>query len=616
MTTAPSAAPVPHKPLRLWPGVVAAVLLCMVRYVSPLIFPEAGAVALIGGILGALAIVVWWLFFSRAPWLERLGALVLMTVAPVVMMRIVHESIATGMMGMMLPLYSVPAMSVALAAWAVSTRRFSSGLRRTSLVAAILLACGAFALLRTDGVRGAGSDIHWRWTPTSEERLLSQTTDEPPPLPLPRSSAAAPTEPVAPPTAIATPLPVPARDAEKPAAAPATPPPTALAANDAEWPGFRGPDRDSSVHGVRIDTDWSHAPPVQLWRRAIGPGWSSFAVRGDLIYTQEQRGEDEIVSAYKLSTGEPVWRHRDPVRFWESNGGAGPRATPTLNNGRVYAFGATGILNALDAASGTLLWSRNVAAETNTEVPGWGFASSPLVIDDVVIVAVDATLAGYDVASGRRRWVGPVHHGSYSSPHRTTIDGVPQVLLLGGSGVTSLAPANGTLLWEHPWQGVAIVQPALTSDGVVINTIGGTGGNGTRRLAVAHGASGWNVEERWTSNGLKPYYNDFVVHKGFAFGFDGSILACIDMETGKRVWKGGRYGNGQLLLLADQDVLLVLSEDGDLALVAATPDEFKEVARIPAIQGKTWNHPVIVGDVLLVRNGEEMAALRLSLASR
>jgi outer membrane protein assembly factor BamB len=368
------------------------------------------------------------------------------------------------------------------------------------------------------------------------------------------------------------------------------------------------------VHGVRIDTDWSRTPPVQLWRRPIGPGWSSFAVRSDLIYTQEQRGDDEIVSAYRMSTGEPVWRHRDPVRFWESNGGAGPRATPTLNNGRVYAFGATGILNALDATSGKLLWSRNVAAETKTEVPGWGFASSPLVVDDVVIVAADATLVGYDVGTGRSRWVGPTHRGSYSSPHRTTIDGIPQVLLLGGTGITSLAPASGTLLWEHAWQGAAIVQPALTSDGVVINTIGGTGGNGTRRLAVAHDPSGWNVEERWTSNGLKPYFNDFVVHKGYAFGFDGSILACIDMETGKRMWKGGRYGNGQLLLLADQDLLLVLSEEGILALVEATSGAFKEIARVPAIEGKTWNHPVLVGDVLLVRNGEEMAAFRLSLA--
>jgi outer membrane protein assembly factor BamB len=609
--------PAPGKALRLWPGVVAAGLLCLIRFVAPLIFPEVGAFAIIGGVVGALAIVVWWLFFSRASWAERLGAMAVMIVAPVVTLRVVHESIATGMMGMMLPLYSIPVMSVALVAWAVITRSMSNGIRRSSLAATLLLACGAFGLLRTDGVRGAGSDIHWRWTPTSEQRLLAQANEEPAPLPLAPPNAEAPKEPVAPPAASALPEPTVPHDAAKVADAPVTPTPiTTLASNDAEWPGFRGPDRDSSVHGVRIETDWARTPPIQLWRRAIGPGWSSFAVRGDLIYTQEQRGDDEIVSAYRMSTGEPVWRHRDPVRFWESNGGAGPRGTPTLEHGRVYTFGATGILNALDASSGKLLWSRNVATETKTEVPEWGFASSPLVMDDVVIVAADATLVGYDVTTGHPRWVGPVHKGSYSSPHRTTIDGVPQVLLLGGSGVTSLAPANGTVLWEHPWQGVAIVQPALTSDGVVINSIGGTGGNGTRRLAVAHSAGGWKVEERWTSSGLKPYYNDFVVHKGYAFGFDGSILAAIDMETGKRVWKGGRYGNGQLLLLADQDLLLVLSEDGVLALVSATPDEFKEVARVPALDGKTWNHPVIVGDVLLVRNGEEMAAFRLPLASR
>jgi hypothetical protein len=134
-----------------------------------------------------------------------------------------------------------------------------------------------------------------------------------------------------------------------------------------------------------------------------------------------------------------------------------------------------------------------------------------------------------------------------------------------------------------------------------------SGGMGIRRLAVAHGPGAWTAEARWTSNGLKPYFNGFVVHKGHAFGFDGNILACIDLEDGKRKWKGGRYGNGQLVLLPDQDLLLVISEDGELALVRATPDQFSEVARFPALDAKTWNHPVLVGDVLLVRNGQEMA---------
>ena len=190
---------------------------------------------------------------------------------------------------------------------------------------------------------------------------------------------------------------------------------------------------------------------------------------------------------------------------------------------------------------------------------------------------------------------------------------------MSGAGAVSVAPADGTLLWEYAWPGVPIVQPALIADGDVLITttsVAGTGGIGARRLHVAHGPGGWTVEDRWTSNGLKPYFNDFVVHNGHAFGFDGSILASIDLEDGKRTWKGGRYGNGQLVLLPDQDLLLVLSEDGELALVRANPDQFTEIARFPVLDAKTWNHPVLVGDVLLVRNGEEMAAFRLTLEGR
>jgi outer membrane protein assembly factor BamB len=608
----------PTKSIRLWPGVIAAALLLLVRLVVPLILPESPILGVIGAVVCALAIVVWWLFFSRAPWSERLGAIAVMIVGLFATSRFVDQSISNGMMGMMLPIYATPALTVALVGAVVASRRLSSGGRRTAIAAAILLACGAFTLLRTGGISGGGiSDLHWRWTPSPEEKLLARAADEP--------LAAAAVVPPPTTTVEEAPRDSPTKTADAPAAVPSPaaakmPRPASTATKvRGDWPGFRGPDRDGVIRGVRIETDWTKSPPVQLWRRPIGPGWSSFAVRGDVFYTQEQRGDDEIVAAYNITTGEPVWRHRDPVRFWESNGGAGPRATPTLSNDRVYAFGATGILNALDSASGKTLWSRNASTDTGVEVPGWGFASSPLIVGDEVIVAASGRLAAYDIGTGHPRWFGPTGGGGYSSPHLVTIGGVAQVLLLRGARSTSVAPGDGTLLWEHTWQsaGVSIVQPALTSDGDIL-IVGGDamGGTGIRRLGVAHGPAGWTVEERWTSNGLKPYFNDFVVHKGHAFGFDGSILACINLEDGKRKWKGGRYGNGQLVLLPDEDLLLVLSEEGELALVSATTDKFTEMARVPAIDGKTWNHPVLVGDVLLVRNGEEMAAFRLSLANR
>ena len=184
-----------------------------------------------------------------------------------------------------------------------------------------------------------------------------------------------------------------------------------------------------------------------------------------------------------------------------------------------------------------------------------------------------------------------------------------------GAGATSVIPGDGTLLCDTRGR-APIVQPAQVANGaVLISTADAMGAaNGTRRIAIAHRPGGWTVEERWTSNGLKPYFNDFVVHKGHAFGFDGSILACIDIEDGKRMWKGGRYATANSSV-AGSGRLLVLSEEGELALVRATPDQFTELARFPALEGKTWNHPVLVGDVLLVRNGQEMAAFRLSLAA-
>jgi outer membrane protein assembly factor BamB len=489
-------------------------------------------------------------------------------------------------------------LSLAFVGWAVATSRLSNGARRATMVATILVACAVWTPVRTTGINGDHvAAFAWRWTKTPEQQLLAPAGEQPPPLPLPQVAAATPEERLVAPAA------------DEPSAIPIT---VATAKTGADWPGFRGPRRDGIIRGLRIETDWSRSPPVVLWRKPIGPGWSSFAVRDGLLYTQEQRGDDEIVACYDATTGKPVWTHRDPARFFESNGGAGPRATPTLSGGRVYAFGATGILNALDARDGAVLWSRNVASDGPVDVPVWGFSSSPLVVDDVVIVAAAGQLVAYNLAGGDLRWRGPADGGSYSSPQLVTIDGVTQILLLSEAGATSVGPTDGTVLWTYKKPGTRIVQPTQTTNGnVLIADI-----EGLRRIAVAHGPGGWTVEERWTSNALKPYFNDFVVHNGHAFGFDGRILASVDLADGTRRWKGGRYGNGQLVLLPDQNVLLVLSEEGELVLVAATPDRFTELARFPAITGKTWNHPVLVGDVLFVRNGEEMVAFRLPLAAR
>ena len=568
-----------RKPLRVWPGVVLALLILALRFVAPAVGPEkigqmpVSVIAAFGGLFASVAILLWWLVFSRAAWLERLAVFPLIAIALYVTYRLVHPSIAGGAMGFLLPVMALPVVSVALVAWAVGSRRLATTPRRLSMVVVMFLAFGIFTVIRTGGFNGDfKNDLHWRRTKTPEEQLLAKGEE----------------------TTIAA--------------------PTAATGTNREWPGFRGSNRDGVVSGVRLETDWTKSPPKEMWRRPIGPGWSSFAVHGDFVYTQEQRGNDEIVACYNLSDGKPIWRHKDPARFYESNAGAGPRGTPTLHKDRVYTFGATGILNALDATTGNVIWTRNAASDTKAKTPGWGFSSSPLVIDDLVIVATAGTLAAYDTNTGQPRWLGPNGGGGYSSPHPVTINGVAQVVMLADPGAVGINPTDGKVLWQYPLpSGTRITQPAVTQEGDLLLSVGD--GNDVYRVAVSKGSDGWKTEERWASSGINPFFNDLVVHKGYAYGFVGGEIACMDLKDGSRKWSDGNYGHGQLVALPDQDALLVLTESGDIALLKAAADKLTEFGRIPAIKGKTWNHPVLVGDVVLVRNGEEMAAFKLPLAS-
>jgi outer membrane protein assembly factor BamB len=178
------------------------------------------------------------------------------------------------------------------------------------------------------------------------------------------------------------------------------------------------------------------------------------------------------------------------------------------------------------------------------------------------------------------------------------------------AGVTSYKPNDGKILWDLPVTGIRIIQPAIIADNDILIDAGDV--KGVQRIGIKKVSDRWSVEEQWTSNRFKPNFNDLVIHKGHVFGFEGPCLVCMDIEKGDRIWRGGRYA-GQLILLADQDLLLILSEDGELALVIASSEQFKELARFPAIEGKTWNHPALAGDILVVRNSQEMAAFRLPL---
>jgi outer membrane protein assembly factor BamB len=562
--------------LRLWPGVVVVALQWVAVFGTGLVAPATVVhfFGMVGGpLVGALLLALWWLFFSRASWTDRIGGIVAPVVCFLVTQRLVHETA-----GMALVVFGIPVLCLAFVAALLVTRRWPAARRRWGVAAVLVLACAFWMTVRTNGVDGAlNVDFAWRWSATSEETFLASSTA---------------------------------------AAEPGAVSEAGIDVDGPSWPEFRGSERNSRVTGVALDPDWNGSPPEELWRRPIGPGWSSFAVVGDRLFTQEQRGEDEVVSCYSAATGDPLWVHRDRARFWESLAGAGPRATPTFHEGRVYAYGATGILNCLDAADGSPIWSRDVTVDSEATVPDWGFASSPLVVDDLVIVFAGGAdgkgVAAYDRATGEPRWFAPTGQLSYSSPQLASIDAIPQILILTGDGATGLSPEDGAVFWEHAWPlsgGARIVQPGVLDGGRVL--IGTGFGQGVRLVTVSLQSGAWTVDEGWTSRNLKPYYNDFVAHREHLFGFDGSILACIDLETGARQWKRGRSGNGQLLLIADQNLLLVLSERGEIVLVNADPEAFEELARMPAIAGKTWNHPVLVEDRLFVRNGEEAAAFRL-----
>lgn len=400
-----------------------------------------------------------------------------------------------------------------------------------------------------------------------------------------------------------------------------------LAATTADdFPQFLGPERTGVLPAARLSPDWQGHPPRELWRRAVGEGWGAFAVVGAYAVTQEQRVGDEAIVCYRVADGEPVWAHVYPARFDESTGGSnmggtGPRATPTIVAGRVYALGATGILHCLEGATGRVVWSVDVQDDNAGHTIGHGVCGSPLVVDDLVIVAPTgsdrACLAAYDRHTGRRTWNAGRHSASYGSPALATLAGHAQILLYTHDGVEAHDVKTGEFLWNYTWTNPVQVncsQP-LIIDGPAGRVLLSTGyGTGSVLLEVALGSGNWSVKEVWKSSGkMKTKFTTAVRLGDCVYGLDDGILACVELTTGAQRWKGGRYQHGQILLAGD--LLLVQAENGEVVLVQPDPARLIELGRIAALTGKTWNNLALAGKHLLVRNDHEAACYALPLAA-
>jgi outer membrane protein assembly factor BamB len=414
-----------------------------------------------------------------------------------------------------------------------------------------------------------------------------------------------------------------------------------------DYPRFLGNGYWAEVKDVALDSNWQERPPQEVWRREIGAGWSSFAIVGNYAVTQEQRGEQELVTCYRVTDGSPVWVHSDTVRFdpgaTGSLGRIGPRATPTVAGNRIVTQGATGLVNCLDAKTGKALWSRDTIAESGAVLPVWGKSGSPLVVDNLVIVSVGApsaedvakakskgkkiktSLTAYDLETGRQKWSSGSRRASYASPILATFAGERQIISVNEGYVTAHRVRNGLVMWEIPWpeetDTTATVSQPVPIGGDRLFLSKGYG-FGAKLLQIERDHAGkWSALPLWKpplQNVMKTKFNNVVIRDGFAYGIDEVLMQCIDLETGKSRWKKRRtpeFGHGQIMLIGS--VILVLSEFGEIALVEASPEKYRELAKMQALDpvDVSWNTPAFAPPYLLLRNSREAACFRLPLAA-
>lgn len=379
----------------------------------------------------------------------------------------------------------------------------------------------------------------------------------------------------------------------------------------ADWPQFRGPNRDGISRETGLLKNWPAGGPKVLWKAPMGEGYSHLTVSKGRLYTLLGEGNNDVAVAYDAATGKQLWKVPLGRKFINDQGN-GPRSTPTVDGDMVYALSAEGRLAALNAANGKKVWEHDLRAQFGAEPPQWGISTSPLVEGNLLLVDVGGSggksLVAFDKKTGKTVWTSQNEQAGYSAPIAITVGGVRQVVFFTGRALLSVSPKDGKLLWRVPWRTDYDVNAAtpifVAPDKLYISSGYGTGAT-LFQIKVAGGKVG--VDEVWQSRRMKNQFSSSVLHNGHIYGFDDSVLKCISAATGEEKWKESGFGHGSLIL-ADGH-LVILSERGKLLLVEANPAGYREKGSSQILSGRCWTAPTLANGKLYLRNQEELLAL-------
>ena len=383
----------------------------------------------------------------------------------------------------------------------------------------------------------------------------------------------------------------------------------------ADWPQWRGPGRDAVSTETGLVRAWPESGPKIVWRAKAGAGYSGVSVADGRLFTMWDEGDKQFLVGLDAATGTELWRQ--PLGAAFSNPyGDGPRSTPLVDEGLVYAIGTSGLLVAADRKTGVPKWQHDLVAEYAAALPPYGYSSSPLAVDGLVVVEAGGkgtAFLAFEKKTGKLAWSTSDDRPAYSSPIAVTLGGVPQIVFWSANGLHAVAADRGAVLWSYPWEALCPVSgdPLNTTTPVFLPPdrvfIASSSGAASLRIARVDGV--FRVETLWKSELLRSDVNTPLALGDHLYGFDRGILTSIDTATGSVRWQTRGFERGSLI--AADGTLIVLGENGTLALVDATPEAFRQRASADVLKGRSWTAPSLAAGRLYLRNHEELVCIDL-----